>query len=82
MGTDGKCRNEGKLISDGKYLRDFTFTYDPVGHLPPWLDMLSYSPGQFPSSSFSRIETDEMDVCRILSQRRRFLKFFWESRLL
>ena len=38
-------RNEGKLISDGKYLRDFTFTYDAVGHLPPWLDMLSYSPG-------------------------------------
>lgn len=26
--------NVGKLIQDGKFLRDFSFTYDIVGHLP------------------------------------------------
>ncbi|KAI5478288.1 F-box domain contaning protein [Pseudohyphozyma bogoriensis] len=37
--------NIGKLLSDGKFLRDFSFTYDGVGHLPPWFDMLACSPG-------------------------------------
>ncbi|KAM0749816.1 hypothetical protein T439DRAFT_348592 [Meredithblackwellia eburnea MCA 4105] len=43
----GEFGNEGKLISDGKYLRDFVFTYDMVGHLPPWLDMLVLSPSYY-----------------------------------
>lgn len=30
----GDFGNEGKLIYDGKYLRDFQFTYDLIGHLP------------------------------------------------
>ncbi|KDE02935.1 hypothetical protein MVLG_06532 [Microbotryum lychnidis-dioicae p1A1 Lamole] len=36
--------NLGKLIFDGKFLRDFEYRYDVVGHLPNWLGMLSFSP--------------------------------------
>lgn len=43
----GDFANDGKLISDGKYLRDLDFTYDVVGHCPHWLDMLSFSPSYF-----------------------------------
>lgn len=30
----GEFANEGKLLCDGKYLRDFSFQYDVIGHLP------------------------------------------------
>lgn len=30
----GDFGNEGKLVSDGKFLRDLAFTYDLIGHLP------------------------------------------------
>ncbi|KAM0750219.1 hypothetical protein T439DRAFT_326168 [Meredithblackwellia eburnea MCA 4105] len=43
----GDFGNEGKLISDGKYLRDFQFTYDLVGHLPPWLNTLLLPPSYY-----------------------------------
>ncbi|SCV67887.1 BQ2448_5498 [Microbotryum intermedium] len=36
--------NLGKLIFDGKFLRDFEYRFDVVGHLPNWLGMLSFSP--------------------------------------
>ncbi|GJN87179.1 hypothetical protein Rhopal_000124-T1 [Rhodotorula paludigena] len=39
--------NVGALVFDGKYLRDLSFAYDVVGHLPPWLNMLSYPPQYF-----------------------------------
>ncbi|ORY74313.1 hypothetical protein BCR35DRAFT_306782 [Leucosporidium creatinivorum] len=39
--------NVGKLLHDGKYLRDFSFAFDVVGHLPPWLNALSFSPGYY-----------------------------------
>ncbi|GEM06916.1 F-box domain contaning protein [Rhodotorula toruloides] len=39
--------NVSKLVYDGKFLRDLSFTYDAVGHLPNWLNMLSFSPAYF-----------------------------------
>jgi hypothetical protein len=30
----GDFANEGKLISDSRYLRDLSYMFDPVGHLP------------------------------------------------
>jgi hypothetical protein len=33
----------GKLIFDGKYLRDLSFSYDPVGHLPSWINVVRFS---------------------------------------
>jgi len=41
----GDFGNEGKLISDSKFLRDLAFVYDAVGHVPPWLNAMAYSPG-------------------------------------
>jgi chemotaxis protein histidine kinase CheA len=35
----GDFANEGKLVSDSRYLRDLSYTYDPVGHLPVSLHM-------------------------------------------
>lgn len=43
----GDFANEGKLISDGKYLRDLEYKYDVVGHLPSWIDMLAFAPGHY-----------------------------------
>ncbi|CDR38313.1 hypothetical protein NBRC10512_004052 [Rhodotorula toruloides] len=39
--------NVSKLVFDGKFLRDLSFAYDAVGHLPNWLNMLSFSPAYF-----------------------------------
>ncbi|GAA6031849.1 hypothetical protein JCM8097_002019 [Rhodosporidiobolus ruineniae] len=39
--------NVGKLMFDGRYLRDLAFEYDVVGHLPPWLNMLALSPSYY-----------------------------------
>lgn len=40
----GEFANEGKLIFDGKYLRDLAFEFDSIGHLPSWLNMMSFPP--------------------------------------
>lgn len=37
--------NHGKMIFDGQYLRDLAVTFDPIGHLPSWLNLFLYSPG-------------------------------------
>ncbi|KAL8286440.1 hypothetical protein RQP46_004457 [Phenoliferia psychrophenolica] len=42
----GDFGNEGKLISDGRFLRDFTFQFDLIGHLP-FLDMLTFAPAYY-----------------------------------
>jgi hypothetical protein len=34
------CRSTGKLLFDGKYLRDLAFAFDPVGHLPSWINVV------------------------------------------
>ncbi|GAA5826660.1 hypothetical protein JCM3770_007100 [Rhodotorula araucariae] len=39
--------NVGMLIFDGKFLRDLSFEFDVVGHLPAWLNMLEFSPSHF-----------------------------------
>ena len=40
--------NEGKLISDGQYLRDLQYDrHDRVGRLPSWLDSLKFPPDYF-----------------------------------
>ncbi|KAK4053453.1 hypothetical protein OIV83_001620 [Microbotryomycetes sp. JL201] len=36
--------NLGRVIFDGKYLRDFMFKFDMVGHLPNWLQSLCFPP--------------------------------------
>lgn len=43
----GDFANEGKLLFDGKYLRDLSYVYEPVGHLPSWINMLAFSPSYF-----------------------------------
>ncbi|TNY22381.1 hypothetical protein DMC30DRAFT_349037 [Rhodotorula diobovata] len=39
--------NVGTLVFDGKFLRDLSFEFDVVGHLPAWLNMLGFSPSHF-----------------------------------
>ncbi|KAE8250701.1 hypothetical protein A4X13_0g4475 [Tilletia indica] len=39
--------NLGRLIFDGQFLRDLSFTFDPIGHLPSWLNVFSFSPAHF-----------------------------------
>ncbi|GAA5907302.1 hypothetical protein JCM6882_002801 [Rhodosporidiobolus microsporus] len=39
--------NVGKMVFDGRYLRDLAFSFDVVGHLPPWLNMLALSPSYY-----------------------------------
>lgn len=39
--------NIGKLLHDGKFLRDFSFAFDAAGHLPPWLNAVVFSPGYY-----------------------------------
>lgn len=43
----GEHGNSGKLIFDGKYLRDLSFAFDRIGHLPSWLNMFLYAPGYY-----------------------------------
>lgn len=43
----GDFANNGRTIFDGKFLRDVEYAYDFVGHLPSWLDMLSFSPSTY-----------------------------------
>lgn len=43
----GDFANEGKLVFDGRFLRDLLFEFDEVGHLPSWLDMLEFPPSYF-----------------------------------
>lgn len=40
----GDKMNEGKYVFDGQYLRDLSFAYDVIGHLPAWLNVVQYSP--------------------------------------
>lgn len=37
----------GILIFDGKYLRDLSYAHDTIGHLPSWLNSLTFSPSYF-----------------------------------
>ncbi|GAA5884794.1 hypothetical protein JCM16303_007270 [Sporobolomyces ruberrimus] len=37
----GNC---GRTIFDGRFLRDLSFEFDVIGHLPNWLNMLTLSP--------------------------------------
>ncbi|KAK4058489.1 hypothetical protein OIO90_000651 [Microbotryomycetes sp. JL221] len=34
----------GRLIFDGKFLRDFMYKYDMIGHLPNWLNGICFPP--------------------------------------
>ncbi|PLW38095.1 hypothetical protein PCASD_11811 [Puccinia coronata f. sp. avenae] len=43
----GDFGNEGKLLFDGRFLRDLLFEFDEVGHLPSWLNMLNFPPSYF-----------------------------------
>ncbi|EFP87507.2 uncharacterized protein PGTG_13878 [Puccinia graminis f. sp. tritici CRL 75-36-700-3] len=43
----GDFGNEGKLLFDGRFLRDLLFEFDDVGHLPSWLNMLEFPPSYF-----------------------------------
>lgn len=36
--------NDGKYIFDGHYLRDLSYAYDVVGHLPAWLNAVVFCP--------------------------------------
>ncbi|KAK4696584.1 hypothetical protein P7C70_g8354, partial [Phenoliferia sp. Uapishka_3] len=58
----GDFGNEGKLISDGKFLRDLAFTYDVIGHLP-FLDMLHYPPAYYHNVVASSTSTPVFHVC-------------------
>ncbi|GAA5960693.1 hypothetical protein JCM3765_007293 [Sporobolomyces pararoseus] len=40
----GNC---GRLLFDGRYLRDLAFEFDVVGHVPSWLNMLTLSPSHY-----------------------------------
>ncbi|GAA5992098.1 hypothetical protein JCM5350_006346 [Sporobolomyces pararoseus] len=40
----GNC---GRLLFDGRYLRDLAFDFDVVGHCPSWLNMLTLSPSHY-----------------------------------
>ncbi|KAL9934592.1 hypothetical protein V8E36_006367 [Tilletia maclaganii] len=44
LGEEG---NMGRLVYDGQFLRDLSFNFDPIGHLPSWLNILSLSPAHF-----------------------------------
>ncbi|CAO1627261.1 unnamed protein product [Sympodiomycopsis kandeliae] len=44
MGDHG---NAGKLIFDGKYLRDLSYAFDRMGHLPSWQNMFLLAPGYY-----------------------------------
>lgn len=43
----GDERNEGKYIFDGRYLRDLSFMFDRVGHLPSWLNAFTFVPSYY-----------------------------------
>ncbi|OAV97844.1 hypothetical protein, variant [Puccinia triticina 1-1 BBBD Race 1] len=45
--ANGDFGNEGKLLFDGRFLRDLLFEFDDVGHLPSWLNMLDFPPSYF-----------------------------------
>ncbi|SDA07681.1 BZ3501_MvSof-1269-A2-R1_Chr6-1g08118 [Microbotryum saponariae] len=64
--------NLGKLIFDGKFLRDFEYRYDVVGHLPRlplqnWLGMLSFSPQYY--HNIVAASTASPVFCRSLGRR-------------
>lgn len=59
----GDFGNEGKLISDGRFLRDLQHTFDHVGHLPSWLDMLSYSPSTYHNIIVSSLANPVFYLC-------------------
>lgn len=37
----------GILIFDGKYFRDLSYNFDIIGHLPSWVNSLTFSPSYF-----------------------------------
>ncbi|PWN47645.1 hypothetical protein IE53DRAFT_381971 [Violaceomyces palustris] len=43
----GDSKNEGKYIFDGRYLRDLSFMFDKIGHLPSWINSFSYAPSYY-----------------------------------
>ncbi|KAH8921632.1 hypothetical protein BT69DRAFT_311325 [Atractiella rhizophila] len=40
----GDFGNEGKLLFDGKYLRDLSYVFEASGHLPSWVNMFTFPP--------------------------------------
>ncbi|MBW0478115.1 hypothetical protein O181_017830 [Austropuccinia psidii MF-1] len=40
----GNVANQGRLIYDGKRLKQLEFLWDPIGHLPHWLNMFTLPP--------------------------------------
>jgi len=39
--------NRGKLLWDGKYLRDLSYAFSSLGHLPAWIDAFSFPPSYY-----------------------------------
>ncbi|GAA5948703.1 hypothetical protein JCM21900_005266 [Sporobolomyces salmonicolor] len=39
--------NVGRMLFDGRFLRDLSYGFDVVGHLPNWLNMLSTAPSYY-----------------------------------
>ncbi|POW11588.1 hypothetical protein PSTT_05151, partial [Puccinia striiformis] len=40
----GSSDNAGRLIYDGQHLHELQYVWDPVGHLPDWLNMFQFPP--------------------------------------
>ncbi|KAG0144059.1 hypothetical protein CROQUDRAFT_724184 [Cronartium quercuum f. sp. fusiforme G11] len=40
----GSTENQGRVLFDGRCLQDLDITWDPVGHLPSWLNMFMFPP--------------------------------------
>ncbi|GAA6010229.1 hypothetical protein JCM11491_005401 [Sporobolomyces phaffii] len=40
----GNC---GRTVFDGRFLRDLSFEFDVIGHVPNWLNMLTLSPSYY-----------------------------------
>lgn len=57
--------NVSKLVFDGKFLRDLSFAYDAVGHLPNWLNMLSFSPAYFHNVIVSSTPNPVIRACNL-----------------
>lgn len=55
--------NIGRLIFDGRYLRDFDFTYDRLGHIPSYLDSLAFSPAYFHNCVHSTAPNAVVHLC-------------------
>lgn len=72
----GDFGNEGKLLYDGRFLRDLLFEFDEVGHLPSWLNMLDFSPSYFHKviSSSTSAPIFYLDITSFRDEVKRSLK--------